>query len=124
MLVKVLKPFKFSLDGVTAKEAALGTEVEVRDADAAGLKSEGFVADIDDVAANPGETDAIGDDGPAPEAPATDLDAMKRAELDAYAATLGLDTTEAANKAEAKAMIEAEHARLDAAATPEADPTA
>lgn len=43
MLVDVLKPFRFSRDGVTPIEAATGQPVDIPDLLLAGLEAEGFV---------------------------------------------------------------------------------
>lgn len=46
MEVEALKPFKFSLDGVTAEDAAVGAVVNVRDCDVLGLVAAGYVKAI------------------------------------------------------------------------------
>jgi hypothetical protein len=103
-----MKAFRCSFDGINASTLEVGNEYEFGSM-ADGLKKAGLIGDV---------APAI---GPAeslePAEPAIDLDAMKRAELDAFAAELGLDVSDAGNKGEVKAAIEAELARR--AATPE-----
>lgn len=121
----VLKAFRCSFDGVSASMLEVGKEYEFGSM-AEGLKKVGLIGDAAPASVTESTNSAPADvPSPVPSDP-IDLDAMKRAELDAYAASLGLDTTEAANKAEAKEAIEAELARraADAELGTETDPTA
>lgn len=54
MLCKILKPFEFSTDGVSSKNAYEDSTIEIPTGLVAGLRSEGYLTDPDDVDADPG----------------------------------------------------------------------
>lgn len=106
--VLVLRTVPVSDDGIRTREIVAGTHDFIPEDTAPGLIKEGYVEIVDEPIAPPPSIPITAPIAPAaPSAPTVDLSTMTANELRAFAADQGIDVSDAKNKAEATALIEA-----------------